>query len=234
MTRLTGNASACSTCPTILGRVNRSGQCRSCIARRNATDPAMIERRRAGILARLADPETRAAHVARCIRNGRDISDELRERRREHGRRMVPRLREASAAITPAMRADAGRKRSETVLAWCPPEWRDRYRELKKRGRPAAAAKVIVLALIAGKPMPPRWAKQKAQLDWCPPSRREDYRSLRVQVGAARARAMIEAEMTPFERQLARVAAGAPLVARFKPTTHGPDMTLGGVATGMI
>lgn len=41
------------------------------------------------------------------------------------------------------------------------------------------------------------------------------------------------AAMTPFERQMAKVAAGARVIPVFKPTT-GHAFTLGGVATGMI
>ena len=81
----------------------------------------------------------------------------------------------------------------------------------------------------------------------CPPEYRDEYRTLAhtKKFGAAAARRMIEeqiasdtraseAALTPFERQLAKVAAGAPLVQVRPLPSRGYAMTLGGVATGAI
>jgi hypothetical protein len=222
------------SCGAPISATNASGLCRPCVARRNASDPVIRQRQRDGINARMADPVYRAEHIARCVANGRNISDEVRERRRETGRLKAAALRAANAAIPPETRIENGRKRSDTVLAWCPPEWRPKYRDLKKRGRPAAEARRIVLDLIAGRPAPTLYAQQKAKLAWCPPSRRAEYDKLRAMFNAAEARRMIEADMTPFERKLARIASGARVVEKPVLRRADHDFTLGGVATGML
>ncbi len=224
----------CMDCPTELGARNLTGRCKSCATRHNNADPVAAEKRRQGIARRFADPEYRAAHAARCASMNRHISPEVREQRRQHGHRMTATLRAANDKITKDQRMAAGAARSATVLAWCPPEWREKYRDLKRRGRPAADAKRLVLDLIAGKPMPTPYAKQRAALNWCPPARRAEYASARAALGAAEARRIIEADMTPFERQMARIAAGAQLVAAPDTRTGGPAYTLGGISSGML
>lgn len=225
----------CTDCGGALGPRNRSGFCRSCRTKRLNADPALQARRRDGLRAKFADPTFFAQHVARCAENTRNISDEARERRRAHGRRMAATLQASVAAFTPELRAENGRKRSDTVLAWCPPEWRDKYRDLKKRGRRAAEAKAIVLRMAAGVPEPVKYAHQKAKLAWCPPARLDEYRRAQKAVGALEARRIIEADMTPFERQLARVAQGAALV-EVRPLRRRtePTMTLGGVPSSLF
>lgn len=193
----------------------------------------MNERRRAGMAKRLSDPTYRAAHVERCIANGRNISEEVREKRRARGKANAPHLRLANAKLSPEIRAENGRKRSATALAWCPEEWRAKYLDLTKRGRKAAEAKRIVLDLIAGKPFV-MYAQQKAQLAWLPEARRKDYEQLRTYMGAAAARKAIEAEMTPFERQLQRVRMGAKLTTVPDTRPTGPAYSLVGNATGML
>ena len=221
----------CRECPSPLGRGNRSGICRVCCLRRLNTDALVEARRRAGVRQHYADPENIAAAQARGKAMSLNLSPEERQRRRERGLALGrTNLRAANAAMTAETRAENGRKRSATVLAWCPPEWRDKYRDLKQRGRKAAVAKRMVLDLIAGRPVPVPYARQKSKLDWCPPSRRDEYRELQKAVGAVEARRVLEADLTPFERQLARVAAGAKLV--MKPVFRRPDhaFTLGGVS----
>lgn len=73
---------------------------------------------------------------------------------------------------------------------------------------------------------------------WCPPQYRDEYARLRVNRGAAEARRIIEArhaaslaDLTPFERMMAKVAAGAQLVERPVYRTPDPSYTLGGVAS---
>lgn len=224
---------ACSTCATPIWEGNASGLCRPCVARRNALDPALNERRRAEILQRLSDPEIRAAHVARCSANGRDITEEVREKRRLRGKDNIAHLRAANAALSPEIRKENGRKRSETALAWCPEEWRPTYLSLTKRGRKAALAKRIVLDMIAGKPLV-MYARQKAQLAWLPDERRAEYVELRRNIGSAEARKIIEARITPFERQLQRVRNGAKLTTVPDTRPTGPAYSLIGNATGML
>lgn len=224
----------CSDCPAELGPKNLSGRCKPCATRKNNADPVLAEKRRQGIQRRFQDPEYRARHAARCADQNRNISEEVREKRRQHGYGMVEKLAAASRAVTPEMRAANGKKRSATVLAWCPPEWRAKYLDLTKRGRRAPVAKRIVLDLIRGIPEPIPYNKQRSTLAWCPPARRAEYERARQQVGAPEARRIIEADLTPFERQMARIAAGAQLVAAPDLRTGGPEFTLGGIATGML
>ena len=224
---------ACSACPAPISRGNQSGLCRSCVQVRLNADPIVAANRRAGMTAYWADPENRAKGKARAVAMGQNLSDAERERRRQYGRATLrEKLVAANAALTSEQRADNGRKRSDTVLAWCPPEWRDKYRDLKKRGRKAAVAKRIVLDLIAGRAAPILYAKQKAKMAWCPPARRAEYDRLRQKHGAAEARRLTEAAMSPFERQLARVAAGAKLITVQPLRRAEPTMTLGGVSSG--
>lgn len=235
---------AACKCGAALGRGNASGICKACWLVHLATDPAVAERRRAGMMRYLADPERRATHSARCSAAARDISEDVRESRRRHGHDRVEKLAAGARRMSPEQRAENGRKRTDTMLAWCPPEWRDTYRKLKKSIKPAAEAKAVVLDMIAGKPMPDRSAR-KAALDWCPQAYRDQYRKLQNSVGAAAARIMILeqvarderdrlAALSPFERQLERVRAGARLITIPTRPRIEPSMTLGGVSGGML
>lgn len=51
---------------------------------------------------------------------------------------------------------------------------------------------------------------------------------------AARDRREAEAKLTPFERQLARVASGAKLTTIHRRPRGEPTMTLGGVSSGLL
>lgn len=77
-----------------------------------------------------------------------------------------------------------------------------------------------------------RASRRRAEqyMAWCPEDRRAEYQKFRRKLGATEARRIIEADMTPFERQLARVRAGAALVSAFKPKRSDHAFTLGGIA----
>ena len=114
------------------------------------------------------------------------------------------------------------------------PQWKTYKQAAGKRLRahydadPAAQAANLAKRQIVGR-------KLSAQrLAWCPPARLAEYTRLRRKHGADEARRQIEATLTPFERQLARVAAGARLVT--KPIIIKADhaFTLGGVASGAL
>lgn len=200
--RLSREPRSCA-CGAALGERNVTGRCRPCSARRLNEDPALIARRTAGIAEHFADPAVRAANAARLRQHIATMSDEEREWRRENGRRLArevlarPEVR--AKAYAPEVRARSGRKRSATVLAWCPADRRDEYRELKAKGISAAEARRVIEA------------------------------SLRRPVARGPKRPL------SFEQQLARVAAGAPLVAtpRTRATTDH-DFTLGGVSAGLL
>jgi hypothetical protein len=68
---------------------------------------------------------------------------------------------------------------------------------------------------------------------WCPEGHRERYRYLRLtkRLSAAEARAKVESEFSPFERQLQRVQLGqARIVERLAIARADYGYTLGGVA----
>jgi len=71
-------------------------------------------------------------------------------------------------------------------------------------------------------------------LGWLPDRLRHQYQSARTMFGAAEAKRIMMADLTPFERQMARIAAGAPLVAAPDTRTGGPAYTLGGISSGML
>jgi len=224
----------CMSCPNELGPRNQTGRCKSCATRKNNVDPVLAAKRHAGIRRRFEDPAYREQHAARCRVRNRNMSDETREQRRKHGLTLVGTLAKASQQITKEQRVAAGIKRSATMLAWCPVEWRDKYRDLCKRGRRAAEAKQIVLDLIAGRSVAAPYANQRKILAWCPESRRAEYTKLQKALGAAEARRILEADLSPFERQMARINAGAQVVAVPDTRTGGPAYTLGGIASGML
>lgn len=137
-------------CGKALGPKNKSGCCRSCVAKRNNADPAVIAARKAGILRHHADPAVRAASAARLASHLANMSDEEKARRSEHGRRMYaevlsrPEVRARNAS--PEVRRMAGAKRSETVLADIPRHLRDEYRRLtRSTTTPAAEARRMVI-----------------------------------------------------------------------------------------
>ncbi|KQM65803.1 hypothetical protein ASE75_06120 [Sphingomonas sp. Leaf17] len=129
------------------------------------------------------------------------MSDEERERRRERGRHIaktVLQRPDVIARYTPEMRAAAGKKRTATTLAWCPPEYIDEYRHLTASIRLSAA---------------------------------EARAMIEDRIVADRRRGKAQPQPMSFEDKLARVAAGAQLVAT--PDTRRPDpaFTLGGIAS---
>jgi hypothetical protein len=139
-------------CGRTISRQSKKGLCRSCAAKRLNSDPAIVAKRKANVQRYYDTPGVREEHARRLARHMANMSPEEIERRREHGRRTA---REVLAR--PDVRAKsngreakriAGIHRSATVLSWCPPEWRDRYRELCKRGRRAPEARRMVLAEI--------------------------------------------------------------------------------------
>lgn len=224
----------CRQCPNELGEKNRSGLCRRCVTARSNADPVTIAKRAAAIKARFANPAYREAQAERMRRYNADLPDAVRASRRKHGKANVDKLAEASRAMSKELRAENGRKRSATVLAWCPEEWRQTYRAIKTRGRSAPAAKKIVLDLIAGRPAPTKWARQRSVETWCPPRLRGEYQRLRAKIGAAAARAAIELNVTSFDRQMMRLNRGGQLVAKPDTRKSDPPMTLGGIASAAL
>jgi hypothetical protein len=176
-----------------------------------------------------AAPITRQSKSGRCrpCATRANHADPVKEARRKEAHRL--------ACAQPEYRAKqkAARRKVEAERAG-DPAWRAykqasgrRLRACYDADEAAQAANLAKRTLVGGK-------LSERALAWCPVDRRADYLVLRDKTGAAEARRMIEAAMTPFERQLAKVASGAGLVAKPDLRTGGPGYTLGGVASGMI
>lgn len=213
---MTDQTFPCAGCgATIKERRNRKSRlCAACNRQALGSDPVRRERNREATRARCADPERRA-RMAKNVSAGRRAAlasdPAAMERARELGRR-VGRSRTMSAkhpAGSPA-RMKAGRSTAETKLRWCPREYRAEYRRLiLSKKFPAAEARAIIEASIAK-------AKAKAA-------------GLAAQAAEAerRARRGLEAQMEAVRR-------GAAVVPRFRAVAAMPEVTLGGVGTGML
>lgn len=140
---------SCLDCGSLLGIKNRSGRCSHCQPAHANRDPAFQKRRVAGIKRKWEDPEFLAKMRKIASRMGQKaaLDEDLQERRRAWGKYAY-----ANWLGKPEVRARAlasptrARTMSETRLAWCPPEMRQKYRDLKRRTKMRAAeAKKIIL-----------------------------------------------------------------------------------------
>ena len=124
-------------CEAVLGPSNKTGNCRSCTAKRINNDPVNLEKRRAGIKRRLdADPALREAMRKRgaAVFSRPDV--------RERARLGVIRCqnwRKGQAAITPEILARRSISMSNTKLAHIPTDYRDLYRFLRRSKKMSVA-----------------------------------------------------------------------------------------------
>jgi hypothetical protein len=72
------------------------------------------------------------------------------------------------------------------------------------------------------------------KLRWCPQEHRAEYLRLLKRIPSAEAKAIILAKLTPFERQLQRVLAGATVSEKLCLRPRDPEFTLGGVSGGWL
>ena len=128
--------------------------CRSCALANLNSDPAIAAKRNAAILARAADPVKRAVMVKTVAANNARARAEkpefdawIRERGR-HLRLTVLGTPEVKAKLH-ASRERRGKARTETIMGWCPPAYRDMYRRLTRSHKSnAEIARAAVLAKI--------------------------------------------------------------------------------------
>jgi hypothetical protein len=129
--------------------------CRRCVIMSVSKSPEAEARRIAGIRAKHADPEFRAAHAKRLAESVAKASKDpaFIERRREHGRRQYENclsrsdVRARNAA--PEVRKAASRKTSAKRLAWCPEDLREHYLYLLYTQHiRAAEARVMIEEMI--------------------------------------------------------------------------------------
>jgi len=136
----------CADCSAPITRQSKTGRCRVCANRWMTKQPGFEERRRAGIRwGMMEHPERKEAMRARL----REVAQLPHATEARRARALEMRLWEKGHACIPAgseARKRGGRRRSETVMAWCPAELRQTYRELVYRKKlRAAEAKEIIL-----------------------------------------------------------------------------------------
>lgn len=145
---------ATCACGQQLGRANRSGKCRICHNRYVNSDPEIRARREARMAEYWSTPEAKKAGAEHMRRIMAALSPEEIERRRENGRRLardvLSREDVRAKSASPEVRARAGAARTDTTLAWCPPDLRDEYRGLVRKGLTASEARAAVEPMIPG------------------------------------------------------------------------------------
>lgn len=188
----------CSDCPSPISRQSTTGRCRRCALAVTQSTQQWRDRQRAGAKARLKDPTFRAAQVRRL----RAANDRAWNDPDKRASMLAMLAANRARSFTPEARAnwlagrpEAARKRSETVMGWCPPEYREQYRELRYKGKRLKAA--------------------------------EARRVIEEKIAADRAL------MTPFERQLAKVRAGANIIEIRPARAPDPAYSLTGSSMSM-
>jgi ribosomal protein L40E len=162
------------TCVDCAAPISRQAtRCRNCSVAHVNQRPDVAEARNAAIRAKFADPAHRAKMQAAARRAGETArsNPSFRAWLIENGRHLyATRLNTpASRAAVLASRPVSGAKRTETVLGWCPPEYRDEYRLLARRWG-AVEARRLTLEQVA--------ADEKRRLADLSPFERQD-RALR-------------------------------------------------------
>jgi hypothetical protein len=146
-------ARICSDCGTGISHQSKFGRCRTCAIRHKFRDPAYRAKMAEANRRRFDNPVYRAASARRI-----HAANRAAWRHPEKSKRMLAALAESSKGLwQPDVRArwlagrpEAGRKRHETVMAWCPPAYRDEYRFLcRSKKVKAAEAKRIILAKLS-------------------------------------------------------------------------------------
>jgi hypothetical protein len=138
----------CATCGKPLGATNKSGLCvRDFNARLNA-DPKTHAKRVAGIR---RDAVVRREEKRRILLENAAKAMQRPERLaflREQMKWVQP-LSQTPEVLAKTDPAAKGRKRTETVLGWCPPAYREEYRRLiRSRNVNAAEARKVILDQI--------------------------------------------------------------------------------------
>ena len=144
---------SCADCPTLI--TAKSTRCKVCANKHVNSNPAVAQARTEGIRRKFAtDPAHHAKMAAVARRNAQKAcaDPEYRARLIEHGKIQyakhlnTPQGRAANKAV----RAQAGKTRTETVMAWCPPELRAEYKYWTiSRRKSAVEARAIMEAKIA-------------------------------------------------------------------------------------
>lgn len=147
-----GEGRGCSDCSAPISRGNKTGRCNPCALRHRNADPAFQARRIAAIRKAYREPVKRAAAAKRIYAHHQAARRDPAMREKLNRNIWVARERLSDPDVLAKMegrRAQAGRNRTETCLAWCPADRRDEYRYLVRSKRlPAADAKARILASL--------------------------------------------------------------------------------------
>lgn len=145
----------CSKCAKPIVNHSAYGKCHACFMVEFNKDPEQIKRRSEGARRVYREnPEILAKRQKTINRNrSKALADpEVYARLQEHGRRMAVNFFTPEAiAKKIAARPLVAQKISATKLSWCPPEYREEYRALRKQRRriSTAQAREIVLTKAA-------------------------------------------------------------------------------------
>jgi hypothetical protein len=130
---------------------SKSGQCRACFMDRLNADPNRGAKTSATLKERLKDPAIKARHLAGCRKAAltKRGNHELRERLRKIMREQV---QPVSVATGANVRGRDYKKMAEkgkaARWAWCPPEYRETYRDLTAKGVGAREARRMLAEQI--------------------------------------------------------------------------------------
>lgn len=145
----------CSDCAKPIRNENTSGRCKVCATIYNNRLPDSIEKRRVGWAKRLANPRHYADLCRVAKQNSRKaMADPAKRAAAAERARLIwqqylntPEMREY--VNSPEVRSRAGRSLSETRMAWCPPEYRSAYYDIRRKVQCSAAdARQIILDQI--------------------------------------------------------------------------------------
>lgn len=145
----------CSNCSSPITWQSKSGLCRPCSCRRMVSDPEINARRLASLTTSARTPEIRA-RISAGVKAYCARPEEI-ERRRALGRKnwhlTIGSENGRNGAANLEVIARRGAKLSETLMGWCPPEYRAEYRELFKRNHNMTKerARKIILDRIEAK-----------------------------------------------------------------------------------
>lgn len=123
--------------------------CRSCANWKIVSNPAVVAKRANSLRKRLEDPLMRQQWSRTTAQNRQawladpENMEKAREAGRAHAERVLfrPEVRERNQSAE--VRARAGRSVTNNLLAWCPPEYRDQYRQLQRTMASAVARQLI-------------------------------------------------------------------------------------------
>ena len=143
---MASQAKTCRDCPNKLGRRNATGYCCRCVGRANMQNPATRARVSQSRRRNLHEDPAKLARLLSNLAEARKHQDREANRARWIEGKLWLNGQRKNVAGSP-QRILAGRRSSDTKLAWCPPHLREHYRELTNRKRiPAVEARAMIEA----------------------------------------------------------------------------------------